>query len=456
MGNSLEERLRTNSNAFDGLLSLIPAKYYYDENTQNQWKAKKKSRAEFRADKAKKLDPEGQNDDSSTALELMVKRSADAKPVVLPGERARLAKEIQTSQDMKKSSEGSSSGEELSQEDDEDEDEEEEEVSVVFDDNGDAIEDSSSSSSSSEEEEEEDKKEKGKPSKKEQLSEEDKLKREKNLQLLREKLQAKIQAMKEKRKAVGTNVEGAPTSREAILQQRQRRAELKRKRMEEEEGEQAGNSNSNNVDSNSSGSESSENETDNDMEDGHSGSLRSKLRKITADDVMYQSIEFDDGAKVTSDLQRIRKAKGKKGPAKNDIAAHLKLLQTKKEKIAAKDELEQIKLKKKEKWQRSILQAEGAKLKDDEKLLKKSLKRKEAKKRKSAIEWRERNRAVGQAKAEKAKRREENLQIRKQNKGLKKSKQQKMKKKVSGKAIIPKKKRAGFEGRLKSARGGGK
>ena len=454
MGNSLEERLRTNSNAFDGLLSLIPAKYYYDESTQNQWKAKKKSRAEFRADKAKKLDPEGQNDDSSTALELMVKRSADAKPVVLPGERARLAKEIQTSQDMKKSSEVSSGGEELSQEEDE-------EVSVVFDDNGDAIEDSSSSSSSEEEEDKKkkkkkEKKEKGKPSKKEQLSEEDKLKREKNLQLLREKLQAKIQAMKEKRKAVGTNVEGAPTSREAILQQRQRRAELKRKRMEEEEEEQAGNSNSNNVDSNSSGSESSENETDSDMEDGHSGSLRNKLRKITADDVMYQSIEFDDGAKVTSDLQRIRKAKGKKGPAKNDIAAHLKLLQTKKEKIAAKDELEQIKLKKKEKWQRSILQAEGAKLKDDEKLLKKSLKRKEAKKRKSAIEWRERNRAVDQAKTEKAKRREENLQIRKQNKGLKKSKQQKMKKKVSGKAIIPKKKRAGFEGRLKSARGGGK
>ena len=454
MGNSLEERLRTNSNAFDGLLSLIPAKYYYDENTQNQWKAKKKSRAEYRADKAKKLDPEGQNDDSSTALELMVKRSADAKPVVLPGERARLAREIQTSQDIEDLGEDSSN---------EEEEEEEEEVSVVFDDNGDIIEDSSSSSSPLHEDKEEqskkenkdkNKKEKnGKSSKKEQLSEEDKLKREKNLELLRERLQAKIQAMKEKRKAVGTNVEGAPTSREAILQQRQRRAELKRKRMEEEQQGQ-GSGNNNKVDSGSSGSESSENEETSDMEDGHSGSLRNKLRKITADDVMYQSIEFDDGAKVTSDLQRIRKAKGKKGPAKNDIAAHLKLLQARKDKIASKDELEQIKLKKKEKWQRSILQAEGIKLKDDEKLLKKSLKRKEAKKRKSAIEWRERNRAVDQAKAEKAKRREENLQIRKQNKGLKKSKQQKMKKKVSGKAIIPKKKRAGFEGRLKSARGG--
>lgn len=454
MGNSLEERLRTNSNAFDGLLSLIPAKYYYDENTQNQWKAKKKSRAEYRADKAKKLDPEGQNDDSSTALELMVKRSADAKPVVLPGERARLARKIQTFQDIEDLGEESSN-----------EEEEEEEVSVVFDDNGDIIEDSSSSSSSSshEDKEEEGKKENkdknkkeknGKSSKKEQLSEEDKLKREKNLELLRERLQAKIQAMKEKRKAVGTNVEGAPTSREAILQQRQRRAELKRKRMEEEQQGQDSGSNGK-VDSGSSGSESSENEEASDMEDGHSGSLRNKLRKITAGDVMYQSIEFDDGAKVTSDLQRIRKAKGKKGPAKNDIAAHLKLLQAKKDKIASKDELEQIKLKKKEKWQRSILQAEGIKLKDDEKLLKKSLKRKEAKKRKSAIEWRERNRAVDQAKAEKAKRREENLQIRKQNKGLKKSKQQKMKKKVSGKAIIPKKKkRAGFEGRLKSARGG--
>ena len=67
-GNSLEERLKSNANAFDGLLSLISAKYYDNEDNKvnnkrkhselsseneeeegfgeydNQWKATKKSK----------------------------------------------------------------------------------------------------------------------------------------------------------------------------------------------------------------------------------------------------------------------------------------------------------------------------------------------------------------------------------------------------------------------------
>lgn len=39
---SLKERLKTHSSAFDGLLSLIPAKYYYDDATQDQWQQRKR------------------------------------------------------------------------------------------------------------------------------------------------------------------------------------------------------------------------------------------------------------------------------------------------------------------------------------------------------------------------------------------------------------------------------
>lgn len=79
------------------------------------------------------------------------------------------------------------------------------------------------------------------------------------------------------------------------------------------------------------------------------------------------------------------------------------------------------------------------------------MKRKETQKRKSAVEWKERERVVADTKVERAKRREENLQIRKDNKGKKRNKQQKMKRKYTG-TVGPKKKRAGFEGRLKSGK----
>ncbi|KAG0672818.1 66S pre-ribosomal particles component, partial [Kluyveromyces marxianus] len=87
MNNSLEERLKSNSSAFEGLLSLIPAKYYYDEKTQEQWKAKKKSKGQLKEDKKAKLDPEQQNEESGSALDVLKKKQASAKPVVLPGQR---------------------------------------------------------------------------------------------------------------------------------------------------------------------------------------------------------------------------------------------------------------------------------------------------------------------------------------------------------------------------------
>ncbi|KAI1978795.1 hypothetical protein LOZ53_002515 [Ophidiomyces ophidiicola] len=57
MGDSLEERLRSHADAFDGLLSLIPAKYYYGEDTSDQWQRKKQTKEQARNAKRAKLDP---------------------------------------------------------------------------------------------------------------------------------------------------------------------------------------------------------------------------------------------------------------------------------------------------------------------------------------------------------------------------------------------------------------
>ncbi|QHS74512.1 ribosome biosynthesis protein RRP14 [Saccharomyces paradoxus] len=434
MSNSLEERLRANSSAFDGLLALIPAKYYYDEKSQEQWKAKKKTKEQSKNDKLKKLDPEQRDDETSSTLEVMKKKEKDAKPVVLPGEKFKQMK----MQKQKKAIVKGERDSDLKPVQDgpmmiapDEEEEEEEDIKVIFDDEGNEIPLESKKDTT----------EADKGVEKKSNTEEEKLQRKKNLEALRSKLQARITDMKTKRKA--------PGSREAILAQRKRKEELKkRKRLETEQDQ----------DQDENGSDSDVDDVDSDLENNPKKKFKKakKDSEINADGVIFQNIIFDDGAKATSDLQRLRKAGRTKGPAKNDVKSHLKLLEAKKNKMDAKDELEQIKLKEKEKWQKAMLQAEGIKIRDDEKLLRKAIKRKEAQKRKSAIEWSERKRVVEDTISERQKRREENLRIRKDNKGKKRNKQEKMKRKYVGSAVP--KKRAGFEGRLKTGnkRGGPK
>ncbi|CAI4044737.1 hypothetical protein SKDZ_11G1280 [Saccharomyces kudriavzevii ZP591] len=433
MSNSLEERLRANSSAFDGLLALIPAKYYYDEKSQDQWKAKKKTKTQSKSDKVKKLDPEQRDDETSSALEVMKKKEKDAKPIVLPGEKFKQmqmqAQKEATVEEVKNSDlEGKQGGPVMIAPVEGDE---EEDIKVIFDDEGNEIPLESKRVD----------KETDNGDEKKTITEEEKLQKKKNLETLRSKLQARISDMKTRRKA--------PGSREAILAQRKRKEELKKRKRQESEQEQEQDEN---------GSDSDVDDIDSDLESNpkRKSKKAKKNSEINADGVIFQNIIFDDGARATSDLQRLRKAGRTRGPAKNDIKSHLKLLEAKKNKMEAKDELEQIKLKEKGKWQKAMLQAEGVKVRDDEKLLRKAIKRKEAQKRKSATEWSERKRVVEDTISERQKRREENLRIRKDNKGKKRNKQEKMKRRYVGSAVP--KKRAGFEGRLKTGnkRGGSK
>ncbi|KAF2495197.1 hypothetical protein BU16DRAFT_382838 [Lophium mytilinum] len=57
MADDLEERLKSHARAFEGLISLIPAKHYYGEDTSDQWQRKKQTKKQKREAKRAKLDP---------------------------------------------------------------------------------------------------------------------------------------------------------------------------------------------------------------------------------------------------------------------------------------------------------------------------------------------------------------------------------------------------------------
>lgn len=227
------------------------------------------------------------------------------------------------------------------------------------------------------------------------------------IQRLRDQLAARVKEMREKRKAPGTGVVGAPSSRDAILAARQQK---KRKREPKQDKQKE------------------ESEEDIIVEDDDDD-------ENNADDILFGSVQFKDGQKTTSNLKDLATEKKLK---RRDLASQLRHVEAKKAKIAALDSDKRAAIEEKGQWSRAILQAEGTKIKDNEKLLKKSLKQQQQKKRKSEREWRERKETVAQNIANKQNKREKNLAMRKEMKGVRGKAQR---------AKIQKKLRAGFEGK---------
>ncbi|KAI3406125.2 hypothetical protein KGF56_000967 [Candida oxycetoniae] len=438
MSNSLEERLKEHSSAFDGLLSLIPAKYFYDDATQDQWQQKKKGKEELKQNKRAKFNPESKNN-----ADELVNSHASARDVMENNSRRALEEQSVNKHELdvksksktddgdgdgdgKKNvqsgagtgagvgtdnlpiSESTMNGGVKKEEENDDGDilMNDDDNHLIFDDDGNEIENGSFLKESIRNNNN------TKKPKARALSPEERKEKEEKLAKLREKLETKISNLRDKRKAIGSKAQGAPQSREQILAERKRRVELskqqKRKHSELEEEEEENNEDE----------EEELSEFDNsDMEDTGG--------EHTDKSVIFGNIAFQDGSQVTSDLTRLRKSADKrkqKGPANNDIKAHLKKIEKKKQKLASMTLEDQEKQNQKDKWQKVISQAEGVKVKDDEKLLKKALKRKEKKKLKSEIEWRERKQIVKDTVAARAKRREENLKARKDSKRVKGSK----------------------------------
>ncbi|KAK2612103.1 hypothetical protein QQS21_001833 [Conoideocrella luteorostrata] len=74
---TLKDRLRDHSKAFNGLLSLIPAKMYYAEDTSDQWNKKKQTKQEAAAARRGKLDPDSVL--NQTAKEAMDERARNKR-----------------------------------------------------------------------------------------------------------------------------------------------------------------------------------------------------------------------------------------------------------------------------------------------------------------------------------------------------------------------------------------
>ncbi|KAF9361728.1 hypothetical protein BGX34_006971, partial [Mortierella sp. NVP85] len=257
----------------------------------------------------------------------------------------------------------------------------------------------------------------------------------KSITELRAKLEERLATLRGRRNAGAGEANGTakPTSRQAILEARMKRKKDKKASQKLAKEKRAGSGGSEGLVVKEAGSSS--------MSNGRpsASSINDK------GEVRFGKFEFEG-------LQ-----KKKKGPT--DAQGQLKMAEAQKEKFAALQAADPEKanaMREKDTWKKALQLAQGEKVKDDIKLLKKTVKREEVIKKKSAKEWGERKATVKKAKEQKQKKREENIKARidakKQfKKGDKKSDKKGDKKGAKGgpkggKGGKPKA-RAGFEGK---------
>lgn len=100
---------------------------------------------------------------------------------------------------------------------------------------------------------------------------------------------------------------------------------------------------------------------------------------------MFGAVTFDDGQELDHTLGDFKKTRKRKGPT--DVMGQLKQAEAKKARLENMDPEKAEKIYEKEMWSKALKQTAGEKVRDDEKLLKKALKRQEVQKRKSEREW---------------------------------------------------------------------
>ncbi|CUS07361.1 unnamed protein product [Tuber aestivum] len=190
-----------------------------------------------------------------------------------------------------------------------------------------------------------------------------------------------------------------------------------------------------------------------DGERGAPPSQQGQLKKGPANNFSFGAITFDDGQELDATLTDFKKARKPKGPT--DVLGQLKHVEAKKARIQTMAPEKQAEIEEKELWSKALKQAAGEKVRGDEQLLKKSLKRQEQVKKKSEREWKERIENVAKSRAMKQKKREDNLAARREQKKAGKSAKRG---KFGGKQKVQVKKkgaRPGFEGSMKSKPSGG-
>ncbi|KAF5696764.1 RRP14-like protein [Fusarium mundagurra] len=162
-----------------------------------------------------------------------------------------------------------------------------------------------------------------------------------------------------------------------------------------------------------------------------------------ASNFTFGRVAFGDGAQLSRDLGHVLSQGKKKGPS--DPKTALIKVQNQKKRLQELDPEKRADIAEKDIWLTARRRAEGEKIRDDEALLKRAVKRKEAAKKKSEKAWRERSDGVKMAQKDRQRKREDNLRQRRDDKLLGKAGK---KKKKGGAAGGKKKSRPGFEGSL--------
>lgn len=254
-------------------------------------------------------------------------------------------------------------------------------------------------------------------------------------ELLRSRLNARIEALRAARKADGPD--GRPArNRQELLEARrkkeeQRKAHKKELRLkakiEEDERREAALASA---------------------RDSPASSMLSPAIHSPEHNFSFGRVSFADGQELAENLTSLKSAPRKRGP--QDAATALAATEKKQKRIAGLDDGKRTDIEEKDLWLNAKKRAHGEKVRDDTSLLKKTLKRKEKSKKKSEKEWSERKEGVAKSQAMKQKKREENLQKRRDEKGSKGKGKGKGK---SAKSKKPKvKSRPGFEGSFGSGK----
>lgn len=451
---SLEERLRTHTSAFDGLLSLIPSKYYEDAGDgDDQWRKKKQSKEEKRKAKRAKLDPANQT--ASQAKDVQDAKNELKEKSVIPTkesikEKMELFNQAEGPAEEDKKGKGKKGGKKTepkaekaksdvpktASKDTNKKDIKEKKDTTKKDTtkkdttkkdtkvNGKAAEESTKSAEEPTEpttpfadlvDESVSKVEKESSSTPEEDAE-----KTARLAALREKLNSRIQNMRADRKAPGTDPKKAPQSRAEILAARQKAKDARKEKKKAEREER-------------------KNQPKEDEDDDFEDTDEDVVSDSDEPNLLYSQLHFETG-EFSSDLKNLT---SKKQGTKRDLLGQLNHVKAKRAKLQEMDLDKKKSVENASLWNRAMQHAKGEKVRDNEKLLTKAFKRQQQQKRKSEREWNDRRYTVDKHKRTKDKKRTENLQARRDSKKIKGKKVKPVKKPSSGK-------RAGFEGRLKS------
>ncbi|KAI0206680.1 SURF6-domain-containing protein [Astrocystis sublimbata] len=239
---------------------------------------------------------------------------------------------------------------------------------------------------------------------------------------LRARLAARIQALRDAR---GADRDGKPIrTREELLESR-RQKQAERKAHKKELRQQA-----------KLEEERKREEALASARESPGGILTPNIEMDEENSFAFGRVGFGDGSQLSHDLTHVLSKGPKKGPS--DPKTALLKFENQKKRLEAMDETKRKDIEEKEAWLTARRRAEGEKIKDDEKTLKKAVKRKEASKKKSTKAWAARKEGVEKSMKDRQKKREDNIRQRREEKLLGKAGKKKGAKKTKG--------RAGFEG----------